>query len=62
MEYCTFAYKDEESAREDYAKLEERKVTGEIALRRHEGRWYLEIGSEKELPESFLSKLRGERL
>jgi hypothetical protein len=37
-------------------------VTGEIALRRHEGRWYLEIGSEKELPESFLAKFTGERL
>lgn len=62
MEYCTFAYKDEHTAREDFERLEARKVTGEISLRHHEGRWFLEIGSEKDLPESFLSKMLGERL
>lgn len=62
IEYCTFTYDDEKQAREDFELLEGRKVTGEITLRRHEGRWFLEIGSEKELPESFLSKLTGARL
>lgn len=62
MEYSTFAYKDEQTARADYDLIEGRKVTGEIALRRHEGRWFLEIGTEKDLPESFLAKLQGERL
>jgi hypothetical protein len=37
-------------------------VTGEFALRRHEGRWFLEIGAEKDLPDAFLGKLTGERL
>lgn len=62
MEYSTFAYKDEKTAREDYELVEGRKVSGEISLRRHEGRWFLEIGAEKDLPESFLTKLQGERL
>ena len=62
IQYCTYAYDDEKQAREDFERLQARKVTGEFALRRHEGRWFLEIGAEKDLPDAFLGKLTGERL
>lgn len=63
MQYCTLAYDDEKLAREDYEHITEKtRTTGEISLRRHEGRWFLEIGSERELGDSFLGRLRGQRL
>ncbi len=63
MQYCTLAYDDEQKAREDYDRVANKShTTGEISLRRHEGRWFLEIGSERDLGDAFFSRLSGERL
>ena len=63
MLYCTLAYDDEQKAREDYDRIAHKsRTTGEVALRRHEGRWYLEIGSERDPGEAFFARLSGERL
>jgi len=61
--YCTLAYDDEQKAREDYDRVANKnRITGEVSLRRHEGRWFLEIGSERDLGEAFFARLSGERL
>lgn len=63
MLYCTLAYDDEQKAREDYDRVANKnRITGEVSLRRHEGRWFLEIGSERDLGEAFFARLSGERL
>ena len=63
MQYCTLAYDDEQKAREDYDRVANKsRITGEVSLRHHEGRWFLEIGSERDLGDAFFSRLGGERL
>jgi hypothetical protein len=63
LQYCTLAYDDEQKAREDYDRVANKsRITGEISLRRHEERWFLEIGAERDLGDAFFSRLSGERL
>lgn len=63
MFFATFEYDEEIQAREDLELLWERKFGGETALKPSgDGRWFLELGLEKEPTQNLLEKLRGKRI
>ena len=64
MQFLTFQYRSRREAEEDLEHLwHVRKVRGELALRTDKDEvTFLEVVSEREIPQSWLEKLRGVRL
>lgn len=61
MQSYTFEFENEHDLRETAGKLlDDLDVTGEVNIRPlGDGRWRMEVNSERELREATLSKLKG---
>ncbi len=64
MYFCTIEYATEDEVRRAWDHLWRKlQVTGEVSVKpAPDGRWYLEVASEKDLTPQTLEKLGGVRL